>query len=200
MDLNPGRRVADLHRAVDVICDAWPKASEDANSGGLRGHNFEPTVHVVGSHADPTGDAAVNTGHAAAWLCELHDVAVVFVERMPGGSERLRNAWHALFNQCPSGWAYNATQRLYRLADDALTWWPPPPTVGDRVDDLEVGDGRRLANDVGLCALCGGVTIAGRRRFVPNTSGQLGGDWFCTSPCWYAVTMDRGTHPRQAAC
>lgn len=189
-----------LHRSVDRICDAWPQARLDADArgypagGGGRG--------PIGGHSDPTPNAALAehgaSGHAVAWLGQLHDIVVAVAAartRIVWSDEpAVRAILHDGVDRLAAAWPRERTlvDAVHQLADLAALWWPPAPKTGDEVGGVTVGV--RRTNQVGTCRLCGDPVVPGNgaqgRRWVqdPATGERLE---FHKSPCFYRYYMDR---------
>jgi hypothetical protein len=169
----------DLCRAVNQILWAWPHARLDAESRGFGfGTGGSDTGTGSGDHSDPTSRAAIagldtpHPGHtlsealiqarAEIWLTEWRRLAAqICVDvgvRLPRwepehATERIRTAAGQV-NPVPP-----LTRSVFRLADQALAWWPSPPTSTKR------GVGKPLGvdpEDDGNCGLCGLPAPSGR--------------------------------------
>lgn len=174
----------DTHRAVDQIAEGWRRARIDLATSGLKARTYDgPTITAAG-HSDPTGDQAVNIGHAVAYTAELHAVTVMFLERAPDNPQRFAEAMHHLFRTTPTGWAPNALQRLWRLADRALAWWPDEPKHGDTVAGVTIG---ARGNTVELCGLCLEPVAGGHGDPIRRIDGQP----FHGKSCYYTVWRQR---------
>lgn len=213
-----------LHRAVDQILDAWPKASDDAQAVGFpRGRGYGGTSGGQSGLRVPAEDgggfdtvpatgvelAALNPSVAVAWVAELHDtvtrlLAAVWPARSwslvwtPAGlAPVLHEAVETLFGSWTLDDLIDADPRsvnhrrdvfgLYRLADDAARYWPPPPRKGDRAGTVTVGE---RGNSVETCRLCGDPVAGGRADPI----GRIDNEPYHAS-CAKAVQASRGTHP-----
>lgn len=215
-----------MHRSVEVIIAAWPKAYDDAQAIGFpRGRGYDAagggrsgfTVETETGEVEfvpATGVelAALNPGVAVGWVSELHDtvtrlLAAVWPARAwslvwtPAG---LAPVLHDAVDRLLGSWTLDdlidadprsANHRrdvfgLYRLADLALAYWPPPPKRGDRAGMVTVGE---RGNSVESCGLCGDPVVGGRADPIRRIDGQA----FHGKSCWFTVTRQR--QPRAAS-
>ena len=201
-----------LHRTADRICNAWPKALNDADARGLTSgghgarHGSDP--------ADPTGDAVCRTSRAAGWLAELYDVTACLL--IAGGVPRssLAHLWnrrdetrqliHDAIDKVCDTWTLDdlidfdprsANYRkdvfgLERLANSAARFWPPPAVKGDVVGGTVVGDDE-IPPDCGFChgPVLGGRTESGqlRRRFDKDGVAYHNLAGYGHGACWWTV-------------
>lgn len=203
-------RSDEMHRAVDQICDTWYRAAA-VNRAHLKAHAYDTAPISGGDGSDPTGNTVVN-GRAPAWLAELHDVAITFLEYMPVDPEVLRRAWHALFVEVPDGWSegrigwrddgspiFGAVTRMYHLADLGLRWFPPLPPKPDRgqlIEETVVGE---RGNQVDVCALCTDPAPSGRDvhgRVLVHRIEMVDGTTVVlhASTCYYRVDRRARAH------
>lgn len=181
----------DMHKAVDVICDAWPEAQEDDTSV-LRGHGYDAQRQPVGDHGDPTGNAAIRPNKASAWIIELRQLAYMYLDApLPHTPSQLRRQWHRVLNEHQTGWSPQAVARLYNLANNALAWWPHDKVKpGQVVNGVTVGE---RGNDVEVCGLCKQPAPSGRDDNGQALLRRINGQAFHAAGkgCYWKVWRDR---------
>jgi hypothetical protein len=80
-------------------------------------------------------------------------------------------------------------RQVVNLGNQAELYWPATPKKGTTTAGVTVG-GR--TNTAELCVYCHQPVQPGNTRRI-----GLDSDPICKTPCWYAVTVSRGQHPRQ---
>lgn len=199
-----------MHRAVDRVLGAWPKAIDDAEAIGFpRGRGYDTAGGGrSGFTVDTGGDlefvpatgvelAALHPTIAVAWVAELHDVVMAVTSAawparawsLTWTPQALGPVLHAavdrLADRFPAGG--QVRRDLYRLADMAALHWPPPPKKGDKAGTVTVGE---RGNTVELCKLCQEPVLGGHH----DPCARIDGDPYHTS-CAKVVQISRGTHP-----
>lgn len=205
-----------LHRVIDRICNAWPKALNDADARGLTSahggrHGSDP--------ADPTGNAVCRTSLATGWLAELADAFIGAPDRLglfPAAElplpawkpEPARQLAHTAIERVFDSWTLDdlidfdprsSNYRcdvfgLERLANAAARYWPPPAVKGDVVAGTMVGDDE-IPPDCGFChgPVLGGRTESGqlRRRFDKDGVAYHNLAGYGHGACWWTVWRQR---------
>lgn len=197
-----------MHRSVDVVCDAWPRASEDVQAIGFPSAVMQPRSHATAelTSVEAAAVRGLRFGDAVGWIAELHDVAFALlaagwpnrsfsIDWTPVG---LRPVLHTAVDRIAAGWTLDdlvdfdprsANYRsdvfgLGRLAGRALRYWPPPPPRGSREGGVTVGE---RSSSVETCGLCGDPVVGGRNDPIRRIDGQA----FHGKSCWFTVTRQR---------
>lgn len=178
-----------LHHSIDRICDSWPLALEDANSRGYP-QGIDYNVRKTGTDNTSVETAALNPSKAVAWLAELGDL--IWQYGLQTGrvwhETWTRPHMHMIASDHPDLINEHLIRLTIRLANVACILWPPPPKPGDKPAGNQY--------DAETCLYCQIDAYPGQRRAIKHADGTIEG--YChKTPCWYAITMGRGTHPRQ---
>lgn len=211
------RQRQDLTRAINQILWAWPHATLDAESRGF-GQNGDAGGSETGRHADPTSACALAAldpppgtltdaliqARAEHWLTAWRALAAMIC--VDAGIRLPRwNPEHATpplraaileINPVPP-----VTDRAYRLADQALAWWPPAPKPAKPGTRLKTGD-----DDDGACAECGLPAPTGRDydTGLPLAKTLNGRRYHFTAKmgaaCWWVVWRRQGARCQQNGC
>lgn len=225
-DSEPRRTVADdqrvtMGRAVDVICDAWPKALEDRQAvgfpagrglggtgGGQSGIRLRREDDEGWETIPATGvEIAAITGTAAVdWLDLAHDtVRLILHAAWPDRTgwavdwqpEQLRPVLHRAVARLDYRIHDVELTRLHQLANRARHLWPPPPKKGAREGGVTVGE---RGNDIETCAGCAQPVLGGRADPLKRIDGDPfhvknpQGTW-----CYHQALRSRGRLGSQKA-
>ena len=183
-----------LHRAVDRICVTWPQALDDADARGYP-QGVDYNVRRCGSDNTSVEAAALTESHAVAWLAELAEVLGPLCGARTWTYQNAVMPMHAAVQAMCLNWpdgAEHVARQLIRLANTGLNWWPPVLKTGQTVAGVTVG---RRTSTVEICVFCQNPVLGGHDDPIRRVG--LNSDPVHRSPCWYALTMSRGQHPRQ---
>jgi hypothetical protein len=203
------------HRSIDRITATWPRAQNDADARGYP-TGIDYNARTAGSENTSVEVAALNQSHAVAWLAELADLVCQLIgayrrivdtthtrdeltwRNAPWTPATARIPLHGATENLCTTWpptAEHTIRSLIRLANTGTTWWPPTPATGTTHAGVTVGKFQRGSN-AETCLYCHVLAHPGDRRAIKTPAGEVEG-YVHTSPCWYAVTVSRGIHPRQ---
>lgn len=203
-----------LTHAAAVVCAAWPRALEDAAAVGFPSAVMQPSTRGAAENTSVEA-AALRPSVAVAWLAELHDVVTAVATGvwrarawsitwqpqpvhalLAAAVERVAGEWTLadLIDADPASPNYRRDVfGLYRLADRALAFWPPPAAHGQTVAGVTVGDDETPED----CGLCHGPVITGRDNDGRLLARRIDGVIFHATAgyghgaCWWTVWRQR---------
>jgi hypothetical protein len=177
-----------LHRSIDRICQAWPQAIEDAHARGYNTVDYNTRHNTTGTTTVEA--AALNPDPATIWLDQLTQTGrqLGLNPWNPTRKPVIHQAIQTLILEWPPH-AEHTTRTIITLANTAALRWPPPPKPGQTPPANRGGDPV-------TCPYCGIDAWPGDRKAIKTRAGELEG-YAHRTPCWYAITISRGQHPRQ---